>query len=356
MTDTLTFPEITAPAVAASTQVAAKPASLSQVALSFLTPLEEELAALSGKYQGVAFDLTTPKGLKAAKEARTELRESGRYKVQRLRDQIKDQLNDCKKVVEKEADRLIAIVKPVEDAVHGQIEAHEKRLAEERAERERQEALRRQANLDRIATIRGYVEKAHGVGIERLKSGIAFLEGLDVAGTVDQDFVGQAEQARQDAISQLRKMLADAELDAELKAKREEAERLEREIQERRKQLEAQAAPQPEPVAQRSAPAATAEPAPQEAEAAQPAPEPAPAAFETCTVSAPATLSPDVLKSLRQHEPTPLEQSTAAELRNEWRLFDAAIEFVLPTIQQHAAEVDRIRFLRALDRMRRIFA
>ncbi|WP_312531757.1 hypothetical protein, partial [Comamonas sp.] len=94
--------------------------SINDAALALFTPLEADMTALAAKYHNVAYDMTTTKGAKAARDARLELRESGRFAIQRLRDQTKGHLNDCKTVIETEATRLIAIVEPAEVAIDKQ--------------------------------------------------------------------------------------------------------------------------------------------------------------------------------------------------------------------------------------------
>lgn len=251
-------------------EVAAKPTSIAAAALALFAPLETEVATLAERYRDVAFDMSTPKGFKAAKDARLELRESGRFALQRLRDKTKDQLNDCKKVVDGEAARLIEIVKPVETAIDDQIAAHETKLAAEKAERDRIEAERRQKHLDAIAKIESYVAKADGLPVERIEAGLAYVRDIDVSAAVFEDFAVRASAQKDATIRALEKMIADVRQAAAAEALRIENERLQAELAAMRSQ---QAAPAPAaaaaaaPAAPAAAPAAEASPAPRAAEA-----------------------------------------------------------------------------------------
>lgn len=235
----LAFPPIAQPEASA---VATRPTSISEAALALFSPHEATMKALAAKYRDVAFDLSTPKGLKAAKDARLELREQGRFAIQRLRDKTKDQLNDCKKVVESEATRLIALVEPVENAVHQQITAHEEKLAAEKAERDRIEAERKQKHLDAIAVIASYVDKAQGLPVERVEAGIAYVQAIDVSAEVFEEFAARAAEQKQVTIERLQKMVAELKAAAEAERLRLENERIAAELAAQKRALEEQAA------------------------------------------------------------------------------------------------------------------
>ncbi|ADU36187.1 hypothetical protein [Variovorax paradoxus] len=249
-------------------EVATQPQTIAQAALALFAPLETEVKTLAERYRDVAFDMSTPKGYKAAKDARLELRESGRFALQRLRDKTKDQLNDCKKVVDGEATRLIELVEPVETVVDDQIKAHEKKLADEKAERDRIEAERKQKHLDAIATIEGYVAKAEGLPIDRIEAGLAYVRDIDVSAEVFADFAVRAAAQKDATIRVLEKLISEARERAAAEALRLENERLQAQLDELKRQQPA-AAPAAEETA---APVAQDEEHRQEAEQARPRP------------------------------------------------------------------------------------
>lgn len=228
----LTFPEVTDHYQPSANAIV----TIKQAVLATFTRTEADLRSLAEKYRGVAFDCSTPKGYTQAKAARAELREHGRYAVQRVRDKAKDELNDGKKVIEAEAERLIAIVKPAEDNVVAQIEAHEARIAAEKAERERIEAERRAKHQSAIATIRNYIALAKGLPAERIARGVAVAENIDVSAAAFEEFADEAARVKAEVVERLREMHQaavqaeeNARLQAELAKAKAAAEAAERE-------------------------------------------------------------------------------------------------------------------------------
>ncbi|MNS81217.1 hypothetical protein D3C72_1149240 [compost metagenome] len=225
-----------------STALTTTPTSINDAALALFTPLEADMTALAGKYHNVAYDMTTTKGAKAARDARLELRESGRFAIQRLRDSTKDRLNDCKTLVEAEATRLISIVKPVEDNIDAQIKAHEQKLADEKAAREKAEAERVKKHTDAITTIASYVDKARGLPIERIEAGIAYVRSIDVSAAVFEEFAERAAAEKEVTIERLEQLAADRRAADAAEAQRKENDRVAAELAEKARLLEEQAA------------------------------------------------------------------------------------------------------------------
>jgi len=232
-------------ATTSAAEVSTQPTSIAQAALAVFSPLESDMEALATRHRNVVFDMSTPKGFKAAKDARLELRESGRFAIQRLRDKTKDQLNDCKKVIDGEATRLIAIVEPVETFVDEQIKVHEKKLADEKAERDRIEAERKQKHTDAIAVIESYVAKAAGLPIERIEAGLEYVRNINVGADVFEEFAVRAAAQKDATIRALEKMIADTRERAAAEAQRLENERLRAQLAE----LQSKQAPAPTPAA-----------------------------------------------------------------------------------------------------------
>lgn len=204
----LAFPEIVAPATndRALAAAPAQLATLKETVLASFQPIKADMRVLADRYKDVALDLSTPKGLSAGKAIRLELREAGRYAVQRLQKRLKDEANDLKRVVDAEAAECIAIVSPVEDHVHAQIEAREAAIAEAK---EREEA-RKKAHTDNIALIAGWAQRAHGQPVDKLAGAIAFVEGMDVSEQAFEEFAPAAEKAKADTLDKLRALHAQA--------------------------------------------------------------------------------------------------------------------------------------------------
>lgn len=229
----LDFPEIQAPAALqpapapapapAPTPVATVPATLKQTVLAQFQATEASLLLLAAKYRDVAFDCSTPKGLATAKAARLDLRENGRYLVERAEKRIKADVNELKAVVSDEVARLVSMVRPVEDNVHEQIQAREAEIAREKAERERIEAERVAKLQAGIDAIRSYVERAAGLPSERIAKGIAQLEALTFPVEAWAEFAVPAANAQCETLERLRGLHAQA---MQAEADKAEAERL----------------------------------------------------------------------------------------------------------------------------------
>ena len=222
------FPPIEEPGALAVPIVSIKSAVLAQFA-----DAEKTVTALADKYKRVAYDCATPKGMADAKAARLDLRENGRYAVQRAEAKVKTEVNDLKRIMAGEVERLVGIVRPVEEAIDGQIKAREEQLAAEKAERERHaaeaariEAERRQRLEDGITTLAGYVGKANGKTAAQMAAGIAFVEKITAEPAHWQEYTDRAAATLADTLATLRTMHAaqvKAEADAaELEALRKE--------------------------------------------------------------------------------------------------------------------------------------
>lgn len=216
----------TAIATKAPAAVTAAPLSIKDAAVAHLRAQEPAIVELAERYREVAFDMSTTKGLNAAKAARLDLRENGRFAIQRGRDATKDLLNDAKKNVEAEAERLIGLVKPVEDNVHAQIEVREAAIKAEKAEREQRERDRKRAHEERLAALRGYVARAQGLSADRIGNIIVALEAIVIDPPAWEEFFAQANEAKDETLASLRALHART-LAAEAEAAERERQRIE---------------------------------------------------------------------------------------------------------------------------------
>lgn len=228
-----------APAVVQQASVAEL--SIKDAVLAQFKAAELTITTLADKYRDVAYDVATPKGMKEAVAARADLRDNGRLFVTKAETRIKGEVNDLKRVMSSEVDRLVAIVKPVEDAVDAQIKAEEQRKAAEKAERERIAAEKAAVHQAKIAKIRAAADNAKGISSERIMNGIALVDGLTF-GVECEDFLIQYQQAKEETLASMRSSLADAQAREAAEAQRLENERVAAELAAQRAALEAQAA------------------------------------------------------------------------------------------------------------------
>lgn len=259
MTETET--PTTAVAQQQAANIATKPMSIKDTVLAQFKDTEAGLKAMAEKYRDVVYVVTESKGMADAKAARADLRDNGRRMLTRTEASVKADVNELKKVMGDEVERLIGIVKPVEDAIDAQIKAEETRKAEEKAKRDREEADRKAAHRTNIEQLKAYVDKAEGQSVESIEKAIAVLGDMTF-GPEWEEFAQEAEAA---CLATVQRLLAMVESEK----RRIENARLQEELAAARAALAAQA------------------PAPAPAPAEPPAAAPAPAADSTAFVVEP---------------------------------------------------------------------
>lgn len=199
----------------ATTAVAAAPAlgailsqrmSIKDTVIAQFKETEASLQAMADKYRNVVYDVTTSKGMKDAVAARAELRDDGRRMLTKTAAKVKADVNELKQVMGDEVERLVAIVKPVEDAIDAQIQVEVQRKADEKAERERLEAERVAGHRANIEKLRGYMERAEGQPLEALHAAIETLNGL-AFGEEWQEFAQEAQATRDNTVAGLRSLV-----------------------------------------------------------------------------------------------------------------------------------------------------
>lgn len=203
MENTKTTAAIAAPLTGS---VMAKPLSIKDTVLSLFKEAEAGLVAMAERYRDVVYDVATPKGMKEAIAARAELRDDGRRAITRAEKKVKADVAELKDVMSQEVERLVAIVKPVEDAIDAQIKAQEQIKAAEKAERDRLEAERVGAHRENIERLRSYLSRAEGQPLEAINGAIDTLNGLTF-GAEWQEFAQEAQAARDNTVSGLRAMV-----------------------------------------------------------------------------------------------------------------------------------------------------
>lgn len=370
-TDTLEFPKLDLP-VAKEPAPPPEPASnrlqlatldVQAVALSRFGAWRPAAAALVAKHKGVEFtNLDTGKGYRALTEAIAEVR-APRFLAQNVSKASKSELAAASKAVGAEEADIAAFLKPTEDHLVAQKNAHDEKVEKARREAAEANALRQAKHRERIATMRGYVDAAEGLPAARIAAGIVAFEAIKIDPAAWEEFAEEAtsthaatlaalialhaKTAKQEADDAERLRVAEAQRveSTRLKAVSDklEADRAEFEAQ----QMAAQPKPAPEPEPEPAA-ALPADPEPVEAEPAAP---PAPPVAGT----SPSPVVVSKASITKACGAMTLEDATPAELRNEWAIFEAALELVQPSIDEYAADIDRSRFVRAADRMRSVF-
>lgn len=229
MFDQLYEPDVAASAGTVSLTTPAAPVtSIKGAVLAQFKATEPVLRTLVARYSNVAIDCSTPKGLAAAKEARHDMRENGRFVVQRAEKAIKDEVNGLKAVIADEAERLVGIVQPTEKVYDDAIKAREAEIAAEKTEREAKEAERVAAHRANIAKIAGYVQQAQGRTSDQIVAMINGVAAIEIDPAAWEEFAVGAEMQKSETLEALQ-ALFDRTKTAEDEAAVREAQRVENE-------------------------------------------------------------------------------------------------------------------------------
>lgn len=199
--------------------------------LAELSAVERGIAKLKADHGATDYDISTPKGLQAAKDHRLAVREV-RYQIPHTVKARKAELKEVAEALDSEAERITAELLKIETPHDDAIKAREKVLADEKAERERIAAERAQKQADGVAGIRGYLTRAQTTAdmtAERVGKGIALLEAMTFSAGDWLDPVAAA-SAQCETLEGMRA------LQATLKAREEEAARLEQQRLEQQRQ------------------------------------------------------------------------------------------------------------------------
>lgn len=208
-----------------------------------LTPISEYattalvLADLQKRHKGVVYDVTAPKQMKLAKEARAEIR-NYRTSLEKTRVEIKAPALERCRLIDSEAKRITAELVALEEPIDVQIKAEEARAEAEKLARLEAERLRVEAIQRKIDAIRNVPAGLIGKPSAIIAGQLAKLE----AEVLDEDEFAEhfvtARDALEAAIARVKQQHADqvaheAE-QRQIKADRDRLEQLEREAAERR--------------------------------------------------------------------------------------------------------------------------
>lgn len=217
---------------------------------SNLTPIAEysetaaALADLRARHAGVVYDVTVPKEMRAAKEARAELR-TLRTGLEKKRVEIKAPALERCRLIDAEAKRITAELVALEEPIDVQIKAEEARAESERLAKLEAERLRVEAIQQKIQAIRDVPGSLVGKPSVVIAGQLANLQKTVLDEAELAEHYVTATDALTAAIARVEQLLAaQHEAEAEQKriaAEREELariraenERLQREAEERR--------------------------------------------------------------------------------------------------------------------------
>lgn len=166
------------------------------------------LSDLRHRYSGVAFNVTTTKGMDEAKKARQEVK-GYRTALEAKRKEIKAPALESCRLIDEEAKTITAALLELEEPIDAQIKAEEARKEAERAakaEAERQRIARHQAV---ILYLRGIPADVASASADKVLAALNELEALDITSSLE-EFQGQAQQTKDESLAKLREMHAAA--------------------------------------------------------------------------------------------------------------------------------------------------
>lgn len=138
-----------------------------KVAGTNLTPITEyaqtalALADLESRYKGVVFQIETPKGLKEAKQAVSELR-GYRTDLEKMRTELKAPVLECGRLLDSEAKRITESLRSLEDPIKAQVDAREAEIEAEKIRKAQAEQARVDGHMDAIRKMREFPMSLQG--------------------------------------------------------------------------------------------------------------------------------------------------------------------------------------------------
>lgn len=192
------------------------------------------LAILYEKYSGQLFEVTTTKGMNAAKEARAEVK-GYRVALEKLRVELKAPALERTRLIDAEAKRITKELLEIEEPIDQQIKAEEKRKEEEKAAKARAEAARLASIAAKISAIRNRVSAVAHQPATVIKAELDKALALELSADEFQEFMPDAT----DALAETRKDL-EAALNARLLHEAEAARiaAAQQELDERQRRIE----------------------------------------------------------------------------------------------------------------------
>lgn len=213
---------------------------LKEVALSRFGEWRPQALALVRKYDGVAFDCKTTKGMADAVAARMEVREP-RYAAQRVAKASKSELATVSKAIGAEEAAVIEMLAKTEEHIDRQIRAEEERKAAEKADRERAEQARVAGHMAGLAVIRKYLTAAQGLPSARIEAGVEALRQMKF-GDAQEEFLAEFEATRSETLTAMADLYgitkAQEDKDQEREAARAELAAAQHKLENERRQLE----------------------------------------------------------------------------------------------------------------------
>ena len=182
------------------------------------------LSDLRHRFLGVAFNVSTTKGMDEAKKARQEVK-GYRTALENKRKEIKAPALERCRLSDDEAKTITAALLEIEEPIDQQIKAEEARKEAEKAAKAEAERQRVAAIRTQIDTIKNHAAFAVGKSADAILKILSGVEGFEI-GEDFQEFKPEAEQAKAETLDKI-KALHEAQVQHESEQARIAAERAE---------------------------------------------------------------------------------------------------------------------------------
>lgn len=182
------------------------------------------LSDLRHRFLGVAFNVSTTKGMYEAKKARQEVK-GYRTALENKRKEIKAPALERCRLIDDEAKTITAALLEIEEPIDQQIKAEEARKEAEKAAKAEAERQRVAAIRTQIDTIKNHAAFAVGKSADAILKILSGVEGFEI-GEDFQEFKPEAEQAKAETLDKI-KALHEAQVQHESEQARIAAERAE---------------------------------------------------------------------------------------------------------------------------------
>lgn len=179
------------------------------------------LSDLRHRYAGVAFNVTTTKGMDEAKKARQEVK-GYRTALEAKRKEIKAPALERCRLIDDEAKTITSALLELEEPIDQQIKAEEARKEAEKAAKAEAERNRVARHHAVIQYLRGIPADVASATAEEVLKALNELAALDITSSLE-EFQGQAQLAKDETMDKLREMHAEA-VEAEAESARIKAE------------------------------------------------------------------------------------------------------------------------------------
>lgn len=190
-------------------EVLDRPQTQATAAVAEYNATEAALADLRSRFANVAFDLSTTKGDKEARAARSELVKL-RTTLDARRKEIKAPLLERSRLIDAEAKRITDEIVALETPIDAQIKAAEAAKEAERKAKAEAEAARAEQVQAKISAIRSHLASNVAADSTGLRTALEFVESVQISEAEYGEYEQAADRAKAETVKALQSLLGAA--------------------------------------------------------------------------------------------------------------------------------------------------